>query len=236
MAWQERVDLSAVLRWSARLGYHEGVCNHMSVMLDRTRFLINPKGMHWEVAKASRLIVINDKGETVEGVGRPATTGYNIHTRVHLKHPNAKVVLHTHMPYATALTAIRGGRLEMCHQNAGRFHDLVAYDDDFNGFAQGTDEGERMAEVMGDKRVLFLGSHGVLVIGDTLADALDDLYYLERTCEVQVLAMSTGKPLAIIPTQLLPGLRDFPQRKKNAELHLDAIKEILDEQQPAYAT
>lgn len=235
-AWQERVDLAAVLRWSARLGFHEGICNHMTVMLDRKRFLINPKGLHWEVAKASRLIVIDDKGATVEGDGRPSTTGYNIHTRIHLKHPKAGVVLHTHMPYATALTAIKGGRLEMCHQNAGRFHDLVAYDEEFNGFAQGTDEGDRMAEVMGDKRVLFLGNHGVIVIGDTLSDAFDDLYYLERACQVQVLAMSTGKPLMTIPSQLCGGLRDFPTRRANADMFLTSIKEILDEQQPAYAT
>ncbi|MBL6456031.1 aldolase [Belnapia sp. T6] len=234
--WQEaRIDLAAALRWAARLGLHEGVCNHFSVMLAPDRFLINAHRTHWAKARASDLLVIDGAGNTLEGQGRPATTGINIHVPMH-RMTGHKVILHTHMPYATALTCIQGGRLEMVHQNAGRFFGLCAYDDAFNGFATDMDEGTRMSRMMGDKRVLFLGNHGVVVAGETIADAFDDLYYLERACEVQVLAMSTGRPLAIIPDELAAKLASFSTRHENAVYFLAAIRGILDEEEPAYAT
>lgn len=234
--WQEaRMDLAAALRWAARLGLHEGVCNHFSVMLTADRFLINAHHVHWSKARASTLLVIDDKGNVVEGEGEPAKTGFNIHVPMH-QVTGHKVILHTHMPYATALTCIRGGRLEMVHQNAGRFYGLCAYDEDFNGFAMATDEGTRMARMMGTNRVLFLGNHGVVVGGQTIADAFDDLYYLERACEVQVLAMSTGRPLMEIPEEKSLALRDFPTRRDNARMFLAAIRTILDEEEPGYAS
>jgi ribulose-5-phosphate 4-epimerase/fuculose-1-phosphate aldolase len=234
--WQEaRLELAAVLRWAARLGMHEGVCNHFSVMLAPDRFLINAHRMHWAKARASELLVIDDGGRNVEGEGRPATTGINIHIPMH-RLTGHHVVLHSHMPYATALTCIEGGRLEMIHQNAGRFFGLVAYDEDFNGFATDGDEGSRMAQMMADKRVLFLGNHGVVVGGASIADAFDDLYYLERACKVQVLAMSTGRKLRVIPDGTAAKLVHFPTRQQNARHFLGAIRGILDEEEPAYAS
>lgn len=234
--WQEaRLDLAAALRWAARLGLHEGVCNHFSVMLAPDRFLLNAHRMHWSKARASGLLVIDDRNNVLEGDGHPAMTAFNIHVPMHQK-TGHRVILHTHMPYATALACIEGGRLEMIHQNAGRFHGQCAYDEDFNGFALGTDEGARMAGMMRGNRVLFLGNHGVVVAGETIADAFDDLYYLERACEVQVLAMSTGRKLLHIPEEKLPALRDFPTRRENARMFLSAVREILDEEEPAYAS
>lgn len=233
--WQEaRVDMAAVLRWAARLGLHEGVCNHFSMMLAPDRFLINPHRMHWAKARASRLLVIDEKGAVIEGEGKPASTGPNIHVPMH-RNTGHKVVLHTHMPYATAIACLKGGRLLMLHQNAGRFYGLCGYDEDFNGFAEAMDEGTRMSRMAMDKRVLFLGNHGVVVCGETIADAFDDLYYLERACEVQVLAMSTGQPLMLIPEEKCARLRDFATRRENAQFFLAAIKEILDEEEPDYA-
>lgn len=232
---EARLDLAAALRWAARLGLHEGVCNHFSVMLAPDRFLINAHHVHWSKATASGLLLIDDRNNVVGGVGRPANTGFNIHVPMHLQ-TGHRVILHTHMPYATALTCIRGGRLEMVHQNAGRFFGLCAYDEDFNGFALGTDEGTRMAGMMHGHRVLFLGNHGVVVAGETVADAFDDLYYLERACEVQVLAMSTGRPLMHIPEERALTLRDFPTRRENARMFMTAVRGILDEEEPAYAS
>ena len=234
--WQQaRIDLAAALRWAARLGLHEGVCNHFSVMVAPDRFLINAHETHWARATASGLLLIDDQNNVLEGVGQPAMTGFNIHVPMHQK-TGHRVILHTHMPYATALTCIQGGRLEMAHQNAGRFFGLCSYDEDFNGFALGTDEGARMAAMMGKNRVLFLGNHGVVVAGETVADAFDDLYYLERACEVQVLAMSTGRPLMLIPDEKALKLRDFPTRRDNARMFLTAVKGILDEEEPGYAS
>jgi len=234
-----RAELSAACRWAARLGLTEGICNHFTLLLERApaRVLINPKGRHFAKMTASALIAIDAEGRTVEGEGRPPVSGVGIHVPIHLAHPKARVVLHCHMPYATALTAIKGGRLEMVHQNAARFFGKIAYDDHFNGIALGQDEGRRMAAIMGAKRVLFLANHGVIVAAETVAEAFDDLYYLERACQVQLLALQTGRPLNIMPDEMArrtaAELGDF---SVNAELHFDALRAALDEEEPAYAS
>ncbi len=234
---QARIDLAAVFRTTARLNMHEGVCNHISAMLPGRRFLINPKGVAFERITAGGLLVIDEHGTTVEGSGRAPTTGFTIHTRVHLNHPRAKVVMHLHAPYSTAITAIKGGRVQMIHQNSARFFGDIAYDDHFNGIADATGEGERMAEAMGDKRVLFLANHGVVIVGDTIAQAFDDFYYLERACQVQVLAMQTGQPLNVMPDAMAQSTHDqFARFSINADLHMEEIKRILDEREPGYAS
>lgn len=233
-----RVDLAAVLRMAARCGMHEGVCNHFTVMLPgRDRFLVNPHHKHWSRMRASDLLVIDTEGRVVEGEGRPARTAFCIHTRIHLGHPAARVVLHTHMPYATTLAALAKGELLPVHQNSTRFLGRCAYDRDFGGLALSVEEGDRMARVLGDNTVLFLQHHGVIVVGATVADAFDDLYYLERACQVQVLAMSTGEPLAVMSDNRAKSTAvEFADRSANARLHLDAIKEILDAEEPEYAS
>lgn len=234
---QARIDLAAVFRMTARLNMHEGVCNHISVMLPGRRFLINPKGTAFERITASRLLVIDEYGKTIEGTGRPPTTGFTIHTRIHLNHPTAKVVMHLHSPWSTAITALKQGRLLMVHQNSARFYGEVAYDDHFNGIAEATLEGERMAVAMGAKRVLFLANHGVVIVADTLAQAFDDFYYLERACQVQVLAMQTGQPLNIMPDDMAQTTHDqYAKFTINAVLHLDECKRLLDETEPSYAS
>lgn len=235
---EARIDLAAAFRMAARLGMHEGVCNHFSMMLPGRRFLINPKGTHFQRITAGGLIVIDETGKTLEGTGRAPTSGYAIHTRIHLQHPAAKVVLHLHAPYSTALTAISGGRLEMVHQNSTRFYGEIAYDDHFNGIAVDTGEGDRMAAAMDGKRIMFLGNHGIVVVGETVARAFDDFYYLERACQVQLLAMQSGRPLNIIPDDIARLTRaQFEQfLTVNAELHFDALKEMLDAEEPSYAS
>ncbi|MGE8943863.1 aldolase [Leptospira interrogans] len=234
---EARIDLAAAFRMAERLDMHEGVCNHFSVMLSGRRFLINPKGLHFSRMTAGSIILMDEEGNTLEGKGKPPKTGHSIHTRVHLRHPYAKVVLHLHAPYSTAITAIKGGRLEMVHQNAARFYGDIAYDDDFSGVAVDINEGDRMAEVMGDKRILFLANHGVVVVGETIARAFDDFYYLERAAQVQILAMQTGRPLNVMTDEIAKMTHDqFAQFTANAELHFDALKAMLDEEEPSYAS
>jgi ribulose-5-phosphate 4-epimerase/fuculose-1-phosphate aldolase len=234
---QARIDLAAAFRMAARLQMHEGVCNHFSMMLPGRRFLINPKGTHFARMTASSLIVIDEEGRTLEGEGRPPRTGFTIHTRMHLKHPSAKVVLHLHPPYATAITAMKGGRLEMVHQNAARFFGEIAYDDHYNGIATDTHEGDRMAAQMDGRRILFLASHGVIVVGRSVAEAFDDFYYLERAAQVQLLAMQAGRPLNVMSDELGRLTHEqFGNFTINAELHFDALKEMLDAEEPAYAS
>lgn len=234
---QARIDLAAALRWVARLGLHEGVCNHFTVMLPHRRFLINPKGIGFHRITASSLLVIDEAGKVLEGTGRPPTSGYAIHTRIHLLHPHAKVVLHLHAPYSTALCAIRGGRLLMIHQNAARFFGDIAYDDHFNGIAEAAAEGERMAAAMGNKRIMFMANHGVIVAAPSVARALDDFYYLERACQVQVLAMQTGQHLKPMSDAMAHDThQQFTRFTGNADLLLDDAKATLDDEEPDYAS
>ncbi|HKX06738.1 MAG TPA: aldolase [Stellaceae bacterium] len=234
---QARIDLAAAFRCAARLNMHEGVCNHFSMMLPGRRFLINPKGTHFEQMTASGLIIIDEHGRTLEGAGRPPMTGYHIHTRIHLMHPSATVVLHLHAPYSTAITAIRDGRVEMVHQNSARFFGEIAYDDHFNGIAVRTDEGDRMAEAMGERRILFLANHGVVVVGRSVAQAFDDFYYLERACQVQLLAMQSGYPLNLMSEEMARETHDqFGTVTANSDFHFKAMKAILDAESPSYAS
>jgi len=141
------------------------------------------------------------------------------------------------MPHATALTLLEGGRLEMVEQNALRFHDDIAYDDVYNGLVVDTGEGDRLARVLGSKRVLFLANHGIIVVGETVAEAFDAMYYLERACRLQVLARSMGGRLRQVRPEVARDtyrliLADTP---KYAGAHFTALKRILDREEPGYS-
>jgi ribulose-5-phosphate 4-epimerase/fuculose-1-phosphate aldolase len=235
-----RVDLAAALRWAARMDFSEGICNHFSVVVPDAergeRFLINPQGWHWSEITASALVLCDAEGTVLQGDNEVEATAFHIHSRVHLKAPHAKAVLHTHMPYATALCCLEGGRLEMAEQNALRFYERIAYDDDYNGVALDNDEGERIAHKLGNRDVLFLASHGVVVGGPSVAEAFDTLYYLERACMFQVLARSTGGTLRQIPDAMAAHARAQIDRigPPQAVAHFAALKRILDREEPEY--
>lgn len=234
-----RVDLAAAFRLAVRLDMHEGVCNHLTLMLpgSKDRFLLNRFGLHWGEVTASNLLTLDAGGTILEGEGDFEKTAFYIHSRIHLANPNAACVLHTHMPYATALTLTLPGRLEMVEQNALRFVDDIAYDDEYNGLVVDNAEGDRLARVLGDKRVMFLANHGVIVVGRSVAEAFDHMYYLERACRLQVLALSTGKPLR--PVDAAVAKKTYAmlleQTTLYAEAHFDALKRILDREEPDYA-
>jgi ribulose-5-phosphate 4-epimerase/fuculose-1-phosphate aldolase len=233
---QERADLACALRWAAKLGLNEGTCNHFSLQVAEDRFLVNPWGPHWSESKASDLLLIDGRGTVVEGDLPLEETALYIHTRIHLRHPHAAAVFHTHMPYATALCALEDGRLEPCVQSGLRFVGKIAYDEDYNGLACDAAEGDRMAAKMDGKPVLFLANHGVIVTGPTVAEAFDDLYYLERAAQAQVLAMSTGKKLKLVPGQLATRTAREMESGKTlyAQTHFKALARLLDRDAPGY--
>ena len=236
---QARIDLAACLRMAARLGMHEGICNHFSAMLPGRDdlFLVNPYGLAFEEVTASSLLVCAIDGRVVAGDGVPEITAYYIHARVHLRHPRARVALHTHMPNATAMSMLEGPPLQWAGQTALKFYGRTAVDETFNGLALDTAEGDRIAAAIGDADVVFMKNHGVMVLGPTIAQAWDDLYYLERACEVQRLALSTGRALKPVPIEL--AARTAAQMRaggsESARQHLESVKRILDRSQPEYA-
>jgi len=236
---QARIDLTAALRWANRTGLTEGVCNHFSLQVPGTtdRFLLNPQGLHWSELCASDLLIVDPAGNLIEGKHQAEPTAFFIHARIHLNKPTAKCVMHTHMPYATALCCVEDGRLEMASQNALRYYGTIAYDDHYNGLALDESEGDRMCADLGDHNILFLANHGVIVVGEDVACAFDDLYYLERACQTQVLAQSTNQPLRIIPDELCR--ETFAQiaiERQQSYLFLEAIKRILMRESPEFAT
>jgi ribulose-5-phosphate 4-epimerase/fuculose-1-phosphate aldolase len=238
-AAQARLDLAAALRWAARMGLNEGVCNHFSLEVPGApdHYLVNPHALHWDEIRASDLIVVDGQGRHIEGRHTIEPTAFFIHSRLHRARPDAKCVLHTHMPYTTALTMVEGGRLEPCIQSALRFHGVIAYDRDvggYNGLALDDAEGDRMAKALSHNRVLMLESHGVIVVGPNVAAAFDDLYYLERAAQAQVLAMSTGKRLKLVGDNTARVVqqqieRDIPVYSTN---HFEALKRLLDRDAP----
>ena len=140
------------------------------------------------------------------------------------------------MPYATSLACLRDFEFLMLDQNACRFYQRIAYDRDYAGMALEQSEGERVARVLGkSKSVLFLANHGVIVVGNSVAEAFDELYYLEKAAQLQVLALSTGRELLIIEDEIAALVcKQWLAYPKSAEHHFAALIEILDQQSPEY--
>jgi ribulose-5-phosphate 4-epimerase/fuculose-1-phosphate aldolase len=234
---QARLDLTTALRVAARHGLNEGVCNHFSMAVPGREelFLVNPQGLHWSEITPADLVIADGEGNVIEGKYPVEASAFFIHGRIHRGNRRAAVVLHTHMPYTTALTSIRDGRIEMCTQNAFRYWNRIAYDEDYSGVALSHDEGDRMCRALGDKDILLLRNHGVIVTGPTVAKAYDDLYYLERAAMVQVLAMQTGRTLHNIDDALVGHTaRQIAADSQQAILHFESLKRLLDRDEPGW--
>jgi len=235
---QARIDLTCALRSASLMGLGEGICNHFSLALPGHpgHFLINPQGFHWSEITPADLVVVDAQGRKVSGKHSVEPTAFFIHSAIHRGNPHAACVMHTHMPYATALTAVQDGRIAWSSQTSLKFRNRVAYDDNYQGLALDDAEGERMCKAMGDADVLFLGNHGIIVCGPTVSATFDDLYYLERACMQQVLAMSTGKPLRLVPDDIAEKTaRQMAGESQQAALHLEALKRILDRDEPGWS-
>ena len=223
-------DLALALRAAAHHGLAEGVCNHFSVALpdDSRRFLINPRGLHWSEVGADDVVMVDAHGAVLQGRHRVEPTAMFIHAAVHHITGHA-VVLHTHMPYATALTLTTDGALDpTLSQGAMRFMGRMAVDTHYNGLALDAAEGERIAHAMQRKEVAFLANHGVIVAGANIAHAYDDLYYLERTCMHQVLAQSSGRPLAPVNAQLAAQVAAQIQgEREQSDLFFEALRRMF---------
>jgi ribulose-5-phosphate 4-epimerase/fuculose-1-phosphate aldolase len=240
---QGRIDLAAMFRIAVRYNWHEGIANHFSLAVseDGKRFLINPQGMHWSRIRASDLLLLDAEGPDDvigQGTGKADPTAWHIHSKIHAGNPKARCVLHTHMFYATTLACLKDYRLQMIDQNAMRFHDRIAYDENFSGMALDDGEGRRIGGTVEEgKSVVFMASHGVAVIGESVAQAFDENYYLERACKLQVLALSTGQPLHVTSEEVAAMTCAQWQRddtRDSAVDHFNEMKAILDKEEPDY--
>ena len=232
-----KVDLAAALRAAALYGYNEGVDNHFSLAVPGRddRFLLNPFGPHWSELSASDLITVDLEGTVVEGDGAWEQTAFMIHRGVHQARASARCVLHTHMPYATAVSMTRGGFETAISQNSMYFHGHVI-SLEYGGLADAADEGLRIGNAVGEGvNVVILENHGVLVIGETVAEAWHRLYFLERACQVQVIAQSTGQPLIRVSDQLAAHTAgQFARDSGNPPALFAAVRRQLDRENPGY--
>ncbi|MBR0651138.1 aldolase [Roseomonas terrae] len=235
---QARVDLAACFRMAARLGLQEGICNHFSFVVPGRDdlFLVNPYGWAFSEITASRLLVCDFNGNVVAGDGVPEATAFYIHARLHKHLPRAKAAFHTHMPNATALAMLEGPPLVWAGQTALKFYGRTVVDEEYGGLALDETEGDRIAASIGDADIVFMKNHGVMVVGPTVSEAWDDLYYLERAAEVQRLALATGRQLKPVSPEMAQ--RTYEQMREgdreSARLHLESVKRILARDEPDF--
>ncbi|NPT34877.1 aldolase [Paraburkholderia xenovorans] len=223
---QARIELAACFQLAALHGLEEGICNHFSAVVPGhdDLFFVNPYGYAFGEITASRLLVCDVDGQVVDGEGKPEATAFYIHARLHRLMPRVKAAFHTHMPNATALCLLEGPPLLWLGQTALKFYGRTAVDEHYNGLALDESEGDRIAAAMGDADIVFLKNHGVMVAGASIAQAWDDLYYLERAAEVQLKAMSADRALKPVPHDVAQ--RAYEQMrvgdKDSARAHLDS--------------
>jgi ribulose-5-phosphate 4-epimerase/fuculose-1-phosphate aldolase len=237
---QAKIDLAAAHRLAVLHDLEEGIDNHFTVTVPgyEDRYLILPFGRHWSEARASDMIVFDEAGTTLEGEGVVELSAQCIHAPIH-RITGVRVVMHTHQTWAVALNMLKNKRLLAASQSSAYFQGRIAYDDNYAGTADTLAEGERLAKLMGDNRTMFMKNHGVLVVGETVAEAYHHLYMLERVCRAQVLAMSTGQALEILSDEIVAQVKTPPQTDRHQgerdRLYFEAMKRVLDRDLPGYA-
>lgn len=240
--YAERVDLAAAFRWTARLNMHEAVANHFSLAVNESgaEFLINPSLRHFSRIRASDLLLVDaNDPETMNRPDAPDPTAWGLHGALHRHVRHARCVMHVHSVHATVLASLADSRLPAIDQTTAMFFNRHVVDEHYGGLAF-EEEGKRCAALFTDPRakVMVMGNHGVLVIGDTVAETFDRLYYFERACETYVKALWTGKPLRHLSDDVAEKVArqtdDYPVAQ--AARHLSELKAILDEEGSDYDT
>ena len=233
---QQRIDLAAAFRWTARLGMHEAIANHFSlaVSADGAQFLMNPYGRHFSKMRASDLILIDANDPTTGERADIDPTAWCIHGAMHRKNQQARCIMHVHSKYATVLASLKDSTMLPIDQNTMRFHNRVAVDDGFDGMGLG-DEAERLATGLGNKHMMIMGNHGLMAVGDSVARVFDEMYYFERAAETLVTAYATGQELRIASDEVAEKTaRQFEDYPEFSDRHFSALKAILDEEEPDY--
>jgi ribulose-5-phosphate 4-epimerase/fuculose-1-phosphate aldolase len=245
--WQARVDLAAAHRLAVMHGFHEGIFNHLTLLVPgRTdRYYQIPFGMHWAEVKASSFMEVGFDGKVKRGAGDVERSAYAIHMPMHRAKPkHCAAVFHTHMPYTSALTRLEDPRIKEIGQTEVIMMGKIAYDEHYDGPAFDPAEGDRLAGILGDKTILFMANHGVTTVGTNVAEAYDRLYYIERVAQVQIYAMWTGQPLKKMPENIVAKTKFTNANDAQSEMpkydpppairHFDALKRILDRKEPDY--
>jgi ribulose-5-phosphate 4-epimerase/fuculose-1-phosphate aldolase len=238
--WQMRVDLAAAFRLAARNGWNEAVANHFSVATspDGKNFLMNPRWRHFSRINASELLHLNvDDKSTMTRPDAPDLTAWSLHARLHAALPHARCIIHLHPKYATVIASLADPDIKPIDQNTARFYNRMAVDMGYGGMANTDDEGDRIARLLGNKSIMMMGNHGVLICASTVAEAYDLTYYLERACRNLVLAYQTGQPLHVMSADVAEKTaEEWEADRDQFHVHFAEMKSILDVEDASYAT
>ncbi len=241
-----RVDLAAAFRLAAYFDWHESVANHFSAAVseDGSTFLLNPRWQHFSTIKASDLLLLDANDADVMGVVEaPDPSAWCIHGTVHRTIRNARVMLHCHSPYATALCGLEDPSIKPIDQTTARFYNRHVVDLEYGGMADESQEGDRIAAnlvpaigvQMNQSVAMLMGNHGVSIVGGSVADAFETLYYLERAAKTMILAYSTGQPLNVMPDDVAESTaRSWVAYAGAADSHFEHLKCMLDQQDASY--
>ncbi|MEM1386344.1 MAG: class II aldolase and adducin N-terminal domain-containing protein [Pseudomonadota bacterium] len=240
--WQERVDLAAAFRWTERYDMHEAVANHFSLAVNDTgtQFLINPNRAHFSQIRASDLLLLDaNDPDTLSRPNAPDETAWGLHSALHRRLPHARCAMHVHSVYATVLASLADARLPPIDQNSAMFfgHRQVV-DTDYGGLAF-EEEGDRCAALFEDGQaiVMTMGNHGILVIGDSVHQAFNRMYFFERAARTYIMALQTGKPLKVLSDEIAEKTaQEIDVYPEQGQDHLAALKQILDQESSNYAT
>jgi ribulose-5-phosphate 4-epimerase/fuculose-1-phosphate aldolase len=238
--WQMRVDLAAAFRLAAHYKWNEAVANHFSLAVSRDgkEFLMNPRWRHFSRIRASELLRLNSNDqETMKRPDPPDLTAWSLHGRLHAALPQARCIIHLHPTYATTVAALADPEIKPIDQNTARFFNRVAIDLGYGGMANTDAEGDRLAQLMGNKSIMMMGNHGVLICAATVAEAFDLTYYLERSCRTLVLAYQTGQKLSVLSDAVAEKTaQEWEADREQFHVHFSEMKLVLDELDKSYST
>ncbi len=235
---QLRVDLAAAFRLAVEMNWHESVGNHFSAAVspDGKQFLMNPKWRHFSTIRASDLQLLNaDDQETMKRADAPDVSAWAIHGGIHGSVAHARVLLHLHPPYATALAGLADPEFKPIDQNTARFYNRIAIDMNYGGIAEGQAEGIRLGRLLGNRSTMMMANHGVLVAAPTVAEAWEHMYFLERAAQTLMLAYASGQKLNIMSPDLAEKTaRGWDDYKDSCFAHFEHLKRQLDKKDPSY--
>ena len=236
---EERADLACAFRWAAKMELHEGIANHFSLSVNDsgTSFIMNDNKQHFSLIRASDLLLLDaNDSTTMKQSESPDPTAWGLHGAIHRYCPHARCIMHLHPMYTTVLASLSDSSLPPIDQRTVMFYKRYIIDAEYGGLAF-KDEGERCASQLNDQKVkvMIMGNHGLLVIGDDVADTFSRLYYFELAAETYIKALWTGKPLRImsdkIANKTANELENYPEQSK---IFFEDLKSILNAESPSY--
>jgi len=236
--WQVRRDLAALYRLVALYGWDDMIFTHISARVPgpEHHFLINPYGYFFNEITASSLVKVDLDGNIVEPTEyfvNPA--GFTIHSAIHAAREDAKFVLHIHTDAGIAVASTKEGLLPISQQALVVLPNLAYHD--YEGIALDLDERERLVKDLGDKTTMMLWNHGTLSVGETASQCWLSIFFLERACQIQVLASAQGREhLRMAPDHAIQTVevQQAATRGMGAMLAWPGCLRKLDRESPGY--